>query len=183
MTVLHDDAGRVPGCDVEGFLFGSRNQVVERTQLAVALHAKLGIGVAQVVQDLELAADGAAFALVHIGVHEILDAAVGTFRNLEVHLQDEVVVGTSGHDVAAVSALCAVGLLHLQDAVLDAPSLLGEALQLGAAPSFGCLAVPQQFPSLALFLLGQGVVRTGWFRCLYHLLLGCSDGHDRQQGH
>ena len=181
VTVLDDDHGGVPCGDVERLLLGSRDEVVERAELAVALHAELGIGVTQVVENLELAAYGTAFAHVHVGIDEVFDAAVGAFCYLEVNFEDEVVVVLLGDDVAAVAALGTVGLLHLEHAVLDAPAFLGEGLNLGTAPAVGCLAVPEEFPSFALFLFGEDVVGCGSRgRLCHYFLYFCRCGQEGQ---
>ena len=173
MIALHDNGGCVPSSDIKGLLLRSRDKVVEGSQLAVTLHAQLGIGVTQVVKYLELATNSTTLALVHVGVNEILDAAVGTFGNLEIDLQDEVVVGLVGHDVAAVAALGTISGFHLEHAVLDAPTLCGEGLQLGSAPAVCGLTIPKKPPTLALFLLCEYIIccRNRSRFCHYFLVL------------
>ena len=61
-----------------------------------------------VIQDLELAADGRAFTLVHFRVNEILDTAVRTLGDLEINLQDEILVSAHGNDITAIRGLGAV---------------------------------------------------------------------------
>ena len=184
VTVLDDDGGCVPRCDVKRLVVGDGDEVVERPQLAVSLHAQLGIGMTQVVQYLELATYCTALATVHVGINKVLDAAVGTLCDLEINLENEVVVGLLGHDVTAVAALGTRGGLHLEDAILYTPTLLGKGGELGSAPPLGGLAVPQKLPALALLLLGEHIV--GHWLCLGHwggqLLLGRS-GHHRKQHH
>lgn len=85
MVAAHDDGGGVPSTDVERLFLGSRDEVVERRELAVALHSEFCVGVALVVENLELAADGRSLTLVLRRVDEVFDAAVCSLGYLEVH--------------------------------------------------------------------------------------------------
>ena len=65
-----------------------RDQVVERAEGAIAVAPELGVGMAFVVENLELAADGRSRAglvlRVQVRLDEILDAAVRAGRELEI---------------------------------------------------------------------------------------------------
>ena len=117
-----------------------------------------------VVKDLEFAADGGSRALVHGRIHEILDAAVGPFCNLELDLEDKILVRTCGNDIPTVGGLASVALENLEDAVLDHPSLLRESVQPGSSPSVGCLTVPKEFPSFFLLRRSKDIGLSGYFR-------------------
>jgi len=118
-----------------------------------AVHARLGVRVIGVVENLVLAADGRARPLVELGVDEVLDAAVGALRDLEVDDELEVLVLIDRHDVAAGRRLAAARLGHGQHAVLDGPALLRKGLQPRAAPAGRGLAVPQELPAVLLLPL------------------------------
>ena len=183
MMVLHYHCGSIPCRDVKRLVLGSRYQIIERTQAAIALHTQLGIGVTQIIQNLELTTDGTPLSSVHVRIHKVLDATVGTLCNLEIHLEDKVVINLLGHDITTVAALGSAGSFHLEAAILYAPSLLRECGQLGASPSLCGLSVPQKFPTLTLLLLGEHIV--GALRNLRfgggHLLLCYCWHHGKQQ--
>ena len=94
--------GCVEAVDVERLLFRRRYEVVERAELAVAFHSELGVRVAQVVKNLELAAYGRALAFVGFRVHEVFYAAVGALCYLEVYGKYEAVIRVGGDDVTSV---------------------------------------------------------------------------------
>lgn len=158
MVAADDDHGGVELVEDEGLVVADGDEVVEGPELAVALDAELGVGVTQVVEDLEFAADGRSGALVEGGVDEVLDAAVGTLSDLEVDAEHEVAPCAGGDDVAAVGALGTVAGMHLQLSVGDGPSLFGEGVELGAAPAVGGLAVEEELPSLCLLGWRERVV-------------------------
>jgi hypothetical protein len=73
-----------------------------------------------------------------------------------------------------VTALSTIGSLNLEHAVLDAPTLCGEGLQLGTAPAIGCLTIPEKLPAFALFLFGEHVVCCRYGnRCCHCFLVLC----------
>ena len=158
MIAFHHDHRSVPGIDVERLVLRSRNKVIERTESPVALDTQLCIRMPLVVKDLEFAAYCRSRSLVESGIHKVLDAAVSSLGDLEVHLEDEILVEMGGDYVAAVGGLSPVAGQDLQDSVFDYPTLLGEGVQLCAPPAFCGLAVPKQGPAILLFLAGQGVV-------------------------
>ena len=118
-----------------------------------------------VIEDLELAPYGRAVPLVQFRVHEILDSAVGSRGDLEVHAEDEVPVCAGGDDVTTVGGFSSVAFLHFEYAVFYRPALFRETGQLCTSPSFSGLAVPEKFPSFSGFFRGYGVVYKVHERC------------------
>lgn len=157
VATADDNEGGVELVDVEWLLFGCGDEVVKGAELAVTLHAELGVGVTFVVEDLELAAYGRAGAFIHAGIYEVFDTAIGALGDLEIYGEHEVAVLAGGDNVASIGALAAVGLEDFEYAVLNDPSLLGEAVEASAAPTLGGLAVPEELPALSLFASGEGV--------------------------
>ena len=156
--VSDNDEGGVPDTDVEGFLLRGRDEVVEGTELSVAFHAEFGIGVAFIVKNLELTADGRACAFVHVRINKVFDAAVGAVGNFEIYGEHEVAVLANSDNVASVGALAATGLVNDELAVLDAPTLLWEVVEASATPTIGRLAVPKEMPAVFLLAGGESVV-------------------------
>ena len=74
---LYDDPGPVPFTDAVRANSHRWNEVIEAGQFPVAVCAQFRIRMDGVVENLVLAADCGSFALVQLGVHGMLDAAVG----------------------------------------------------------------------------------------------------------
>ena len=112
MASTGHDAGPVPLSDsfkpdgtvgfreVDGW-----DQVVEGADCPVSSDPKRRIRVASIVEDLKLETDRRSFSLVQLGVHEVLDPAVGSFADSEIDLEFEVAETVDGHDVAAIRGL------------------------------------------------------------------------------
>ena len=157
MIALHNNHSGVPFIEFEWLVVGCRDKVVKRTEFAVALHTKFCIGVEIVVENLEFTSDSRPFAFVEIGVNEILDTAVGTGSDFEVDFQDEVGILRGCDDVAAVSRFGAGAFEHFQHAIFDNPPFFGEFVEFSATPAVCGLSVPEEFPSVGLFLFCESV--------------------------
>lgn len=162
VAFIDEDAGGVPLADgVDGFGVvggaGGGDKVVEGGDGAIAVFATLGVRVYVVVEDLVLVADGGAGTFLEVEVDEVEDAAIGAGRGAEVYR--ELVVGefARGDDVAGVATFFAAKVGGREQAVLDNPAGGGEGAVTLAAPAVRGFAVPEELPTLGLFLLCEGV--------------------------
>src|SRR4051812_40334794 len=94
VVAFDQDAGVVPLADVvHFFVFGGRNQIIKRTERAIALAAKFGIRMPFIIENLKLQADGradrrlgaCASDCAEIGLHKVFDAAVATGSRFEIN--------------------------------------------------------------------------------------------------
>ena len=102
MISLHNHHSGVEVIEVKGLFVRRRDQIVERTQLAVTFYTQFGVGVIVVVKYLELASDGRTLAFVHIRVDKVLNSAVRTLGDLEIYRQDEVLILADGNNIATI---------------------------------------------------------------------------------
>src|SRR5690554_1057578 len=126
---LHHDHRGIKEPVAERFIFRGRDQVVKRPKCSVSIPTHFGIGVPSIVQYLEFTTDGRSLTVfIQIGIHEVLDAAISSFRDPEIHFQHKVLVGTGGHDISAVSRFTAVALMYLKDTLINGPSFFRESV-------------------------------------------------------
>ena len=102
MISLHNHHSGVEVVEVKGLFVRRRDEIVERTQLAVTFYTQFGVGVIVVVKYLELASDGRTLAFVHIRVDKVLNSAVRTLGDLEIYRQDEVLILADGNNIATI---------------------------------------------------------------------------------
>ena len=96
--------------------------------------------------------------MLFLDLTKVFDAAIGSWGDLEIDLEDEIAEGAGGDDVAAIGRFLAIAWQYAQDAVGHFPASLGEGLGFGAAPAVGGLSVEQQYPAIADFFFGEFVI-------------------------
>src|SRR5687767_7798575 len=125
---------------------GGRDQVVEGAGSTIAAHAELGIGVALVVENLELQSDRGACQTqrgAELWIDEIFDATVRAGSDAEVELELEVRELFPRDDIAAVGRLPARCGVYAQHTVSNRPAVIWEPGQSRAVPAIRRGAIPQ----------------------------------------
>src|SRR3989304_367623 len=140
---------------------GGGEEIVERGQLPVAPAALPGVGVAPVVEELELEADRGARPLFQLGVDVVLDPAVGAGGQPELELQLEGGESPLGDDVAPGAGLAAAALDDAQLAVPDLPAFLRKPFFARAPPARCRLPVPEEGAPPGALGVGERVGRPG----------------------